>query len=422
MNLFANSTHSNSLLISIIITSLVLIIRDIVGIDINQYMIFLLMSVCFIILPKRDVHSYLAFTCGIVYGVNAYILLVGVCTILLKDSKIISKNFCFILFFLILIFWEIVNCNVHYLDPQFSNILLYAANLLVFFYYFLKPKRIASNRETLLFYSIGLGLTIFIICVGILRNPLDLVFDTASDVRGAMGFSDDHNETHFFANANNLAYLSIVLSSLVLSLRKQIFHSNVVFYTLLILSLLAGLLSSSRTWTLLCILLFILLFLLINFKTKLKAVIISFVIVAIILSIFPNFITVTFEGILGRFELDNLATAGNRTNLFNEYSNFMSSNSEYTLTGTGAIYYKDIAKCSNSCHNAFQQIYVAYGLLGCIFFISAFFMSIRNRERSCSIINYLPFIFALLFIQSIQFLNPFYLMIPVAFTSIAYKI
>jgi hypothetical protein len=122
-----------------------------------------------------------------------------------------------------------------------------------------------------------------------------------------------------------------------------------------------------------------------------------------------------------RFEQGNFDTAGNRTLLFKEYSEFMSLHSEYILTGTGAIYYKDIAQCSNSCHNAFQQIYVAYGVLGCVFFISAFFMSIHKRASSCSFMNYVPFIFAIFFIQSIQFLNPFYLMLPVALTSVAYK-
>ena len=422
MNLPAKSQYSNYLLISIISTSLLLIARDIIGVSINQYVIFLFMSLCFITLSKRDVHSYLAFTCGIIFGINAYILLVGIGALFLKDFTNTSKNLAFILFFIILILWETFNCIFHYASPQFSIILLYAANLLIFFYYFFANKNSAYNKETIFFYSIGLGLTLLILSVGVLQNPLDIVFDSTSDVRGAMGYTEDYTETHFFANANNLAYLSIVLLSLVLCLRTQIFQSKIIFYVLLIISLLGGILSSSRTWVLLCALLLIILFLLINFKSKLKASVVSAIILALAFYLFPMFLNIAIDGIRDRFELGNLETAGNRTALFAEYFNFMSNHSEYILSGTGAIYYKNIAQCSNSCHNAFQQIYVSYGIFGCLFFIAAFSISIRRREMSSSFINYIPFLSAIIFIQSIQFLNPFYLMIPIALTSVAYKI
>lgn len=380
------------------------------------------MSLCFLFLPKREVHSYLAFTCGIIFGINAYILLVGIGALFLKDFKNTSKNLAFIIFFVILIIWEIFNCFFYYPSPQFSIILLYAANLLIFFYYFFTNTSNVYNKETIFFYSIGLGVTIFILSVGVLQNPLDLIFDSTSDIRMSMGFSEDHTETHFSINANNLAYLSIVLLSLVLFLRTKIFQSRIIFYALLIISLLGGILSSSRTWILLCVLVFIVLFLFINFKSKLKALAVSVVILVLALYLFPMFFNIAFDGIRERFELGNLETAGNRTVLFEEYSNFMSEHSEYILTGTGAIYYKNVAQCSNSCHNAFQQIYVAYGIFGCLFFITAFFISIRRRETSSSFLNYIPFISAIIFIQSIQFLNPFYLMIPIGLTSIAYKI
>lgn len=45
-----------------------------------------------------------------------------------------------------------------------------------------------------------------------------------------------------------------------------------------------------------------------------------------------------------------------------------------------------------------------------------------NHHSTSNILNYLPFIVALLFIQSIQLLNPFHLMVPLAITSLAYKI
>ena len=125
---------------------------------------------------------------------------------------------------------------------------------------------------------------------------------------------------------------------------------------------------------------------------------------------------------MNRLELDNISTAGNRTVLMKEYFDYMSRHVDYMISGTGAIYYKEITRCSNSCHNAFQQVYIAYGILGCIFFALTAVKSVTNHHASSNILNFLPFIVALLFIQSIQLLNPFHLMIPLAVSSLAYKI
>ena len=421
MNLFGNYRNIK-VIICVLMTSIALILRDIVGIDINQYVIFLFMSIFFIVLSKRDAHLYLAYTCGIIFGVNAYILLIGMLTIILKDFRQIKKDITFLLFFLILFLWEVCNTFLNYSSPEFSVLLLYAAYLLVFFYYFFISKVRPENKDTLLYYSLGLGVALLIVSIGILRNPMELIFDSNAESRAAMGFVDNQTRTHFYANANTIAYFSIVLLSLVLSLRKSIFKPNALFYSLLIISLLAGVLSTSRTWILLCIMILITLFLLGSSSTKFKSILISLAIFVVIVYFFPNFVTVAFDGFRSRFELGNIETAGNRTELMKEYSMFMTTHPEYVLQGTGAVYYKSIAQCSNSIHNAFQQIYVSYGLLGCVFFLLSLFISLRQREPNNSIIYYVPFISAIMFVQSIQFLNPFYLMIPIALTSVAFKI
>ena len=128
------------------------------------------------------------------------------------------------------------------------------------------------------------------------------------------------------------------------------------------------------------------------------------------------------DAFTARFEEGNLKTAGNRTVLFKEYMDFMSYHSEYQIFGTGAIYYKEVAHCSNSCHNALQQIYISYGILGCIFFMFVFYNTLKRRNKNLNAFSYMPYLTAFIFMQSIQLLNPFSLMLPLALSSLAFKI
>lgn len=279
-----------------------------------------------------------------------------------------------------------------------------------------------ENKRVILFYSLGLTVTLLVISVGVLQNPLDMVFEGEGEVRAAMGFGGDSTSTHFVANANNLAYFSIVLIALLVSLKKQVFSSNYLFLVLLIIAVLSGILSRSRTWIMLTSVLVIVEFISRKGTARIKFLCSAIALGLVAFYFFSDFIDSAIDGFLARLELDNISTAGNRTVLMKEYFDYMSKHIEYMFSGTGAIYYKEITKCSNSCHNAFQQVYIAYGVMGCLFFGSTIIKSIVNHHKSSTTLNYLPFIVAIFFIQSIQLLNPFHLMIPLAVSSLAYKI
>ena len=415
-------TGNIKVLLLILLTSVILVIRDIAGIDVNQYLLFILMASFFVILDRKGSIIYLAYVCGIITGVNAYILLVGLFSVLIKDIGYLRHSKSFLYLALFTIVWEGINDLFNYPLSRIDQILLYFGYILVFFYYLMINKNKVENKSVIFYYSIGLAVTLLIISVGVLRNPIDMIFEGEGDVRAAMGFEEENGSTHFMANANNLAYFSIVLIALLISLKKQIFSSNVIFITLLTIAVLAGLLSRSRTWIILMSVLIIVEFVSRKGKDKFKFICSCIVLVFFALYFYSDFINTAIDGFSVRLKLDNVKTAGNRTVLMKEYFDYMSRHVEYMFTGTGAIYYKEITRCSNSCHNAFQQVYIAYGILGCLFFMSAMIKSITDHHNSSTIINFLPFIVALLFIQSIQLLNPFHLMIPLAVSSLAYKI
>lgn len=413
---------NKKLVISVLLTSIILLIRDVGGVDINQYLLFALMSIIFVSLKKSETILYLAFTCGIITGVNGYILLVGLFSVLFKDKSYLQyhKSFFFLAIFLLL--WECFNCFSYYPLTQLSQLLLYFGYLLVFFYYLMIDKDKMENKHVILFYSIGLSITLLVISIGVLQSPVDMIFEGEGEVRAAMGFGEDKASTHFVANANNLAYFSIVLIALIVSLKKQVFSSNIIFLTLLIIAVLAGVLSRSRTWLMLTTVLIFIEFISRKGTARIKFLSSCIALGFIAFYFFSDFIDSAIDGFMTRLELDNISTAGNRTVLMKEYFDYMSQHIEFMFSGTGALYYKEITKCSNSCHNAFQQIYISYGILGCMFFGATFLKSIANHHKSSNILNYLPFIVALFFIQSIQLLNPSHLMIPLAVSSLAYKI
>lgn len=413
---------NKKLIISVLLTSTILLIRDVGGVDINQYLLFALMSIIFVSLKKSETILYLAFTCGIITGVNGYILLVGLFSVLFKDKSYLQyhKSFFFLAIFLLL--WECFNCFSYYPLTQLSQLLLYFGYLLVFFYYLMIDKDKMENKHVILFYSIGLSITLLVISIGVLQSPVDMIFEGEGEVRAAMGFGEDKASTHFVANANNLAYFSIVLIALIVSLKKQVFSSNIIFLTLLIIAVLAGVLSRSRTWLMLTTVLIFIEFISRKGTARIKFLSSCIALAFIAFYFFSDFIDSAIDGFMTRLELDNISTAGNRTVLMKEYFDYMSQHIEFMFSGTGALYYKEITKCSNSCHNAFQQIYISYGILGCMFFGATFLKSIANHHKSSNILNYLPFIVALFFIQSIQLLNPSHLMIPLAISSLAYKI
>lgn len=413
---------NKKLIISVLLTSIILLIRDVGGVDINQYLLFALMSIIFVSLKKSETILYLAFTCGIITGVNGYILLVGLFSVLFKDKSYLQyhKSFFFLAIFLLL--WECFNCFSYYPLTQLSQLLLYFGYLLVFFYYLMIDKDKMENKHVILFYSIGLSITLLVISIGVLQSPVDMIFEGEGEVRAAMGFGEDKASTHFVANANNLAYFSIVLIALIVSLKKQVFSSNIIFLTLLIIAVLAGVLSRSRTWLMLTTVLIFIEFISRKGTARIKFLSSCIALGFIAFYFFSDFIDSAIDGFMTRLELDNISTAGNRTVLMKEYFDYMSQHIEFMFSGTGALYYKEITKCSNSCHNAFQQIYISYGILGCMFFGATFLKSIANHHKSSNILNYLPFIVALFFIQSIQLLNPSHLMIPLSISSLAYKI
>ena len=85
-------------------------------------------------------------------------------------------------------------------------------------------------------------------------------------------------------------------------------------------------------------------------------------------------------------------------------------NFRYWLIGTGTIEYQRTLAISNSMHNATQQVLICYGIPGCVIFLYLMLAPVLRLGKK-RMLYWLPFIGAIVFVQSIQFILPCTLML-----------
>ena len=398
----------------ILMLSVILFIRDVADIEVSQIFILGLMAMPVVFLPFSKLLYYTIFVCAIVKGVNAYIMPLLLVALIFKNPRNSVAQFAFVIFLLVIEFFD----SLHIL--LIRDYFFYASFLGLFYFILFQDTSEIDANKCLKYFCCGLSLTLVVVTISIFRNPLDMIF--REEIRAAMGAESQSEGSHFILNANEYAYYAISLLGILLLGKKRLKLPVWLYSLFLILSLLSGILSQSRTFIILASCILIIYLLQSDLKRKLITIIAIITIGFITVTYYNDFINSAFDGILMRFESSNFETAGNRTVLFKEYNDFFLQNPQYLLSGTGAIYYKDVARCSNSIHNAIQQIYVCYGVIGCIIFFYTIIWFLRKYKRkSTTIIDYIPLLASVAFIQSIQFLNPYHLMLPVAVAAYSLK-
>lgn len=371
------------------------------------------------LLPYYDALYYTSFACGIISGVNAYFLLFAYIILILKDKKPPTiLQILPLLFFLVL---ELIN-NVFWTnDISFTQYLLYASYLAIFFYLSFVKDTPEVYQRIVTSFIIGLAVTLIFVSIGILENPQLLMMDESMS-RGKMGFAEDLSSTHFVLNANNIAYFSCTILAFLFLGHKSLGCSKLVYYILLLVALISGLLSQSRTWIFIVVIGGFLMLLSSDLKQKIRLVIGIFVMLAIVAISASELMDYILTGVMNRFEAEDIGTAGGRTEIFAKYNQFMFSNPRYMLGGTGVLKYREVAHITNSCHNGTQQVFVSYGLIGLLFLFLFIAKSFKLRCNQCTIVNYISSIVPFLFIQSIQFINPHYLMFPIAMSALILRV
>lgn len=400
------------LIFSMVCYMLLIIARDVLMVSISDDILLFLSIALMAILNVDNLISFMFFLFPFTCGIPGYIMLAAFILLIIKNKSISRAQFVPVLLIFIL---EIIN-QFNVICENYTAFFSFMSFSAIFFFFLNKRyDTFHLLEQSLIYYVIGCCFVFSVIYYNMIvqASVSDLFMGLMRN--GALGALDndfDFRKGHLVMNANTIAYFALscicVSSSLIKYSNKKITLS-----LLFIFSLLCGFLTFSRTF-LVCILMVVpyLIFVLKNsFKSVSGIILITLLIVLIVVSL--NNITLITTGFETRLNEENIETAGGRTILFSLYNDLWSNSEKYILFGCGVIDYGKILEIKGSMHSGIQQIYVCLGVIGLLLFIQQighFLRKYLNRDNWWLVI---PFIITLIFDQSVQFLNPYPLMLPI---------
>lgn len=404
------------------LVSVMVFARDLGFFSFTPIYFVLVFSIAGFVLPYRSLQAlfffWIPFGCAL-HGVVTIPLLIA---IVLKSKQ---YNYFQFVFPVIILLLELLHLLSYSFSVNFIDYIVYGIYIILFFFMLFDDRYDnASINQCIKYYIVGTAAVLFVILVHTIVQ-----FGVAETIYGVLRlggdtgvFKSDENDKNMYAsmNANTLAYFSVTAVALWLY-KGDVFQHKAIKWITFVVLMLAGILSTSRTWLIAMALLLVVYFITATFRNKLGAVFVT--IVLMIFAAQYNTITESFiSRFSDRFEEDNLETAGKRTELFAEYNSFLSDNPQYLPFGTGALYYRQICKIPFSMHNGTQQIYVCYGIFGMILYMICALWFYRRYKQEFRIVYWMPFFICLFFDQSLQFLNPYGLMLPFAATLLPVKL
>ncbi len=391
---------------------MLLAIRDIGGLYLNKYIYLVYCSVFMVFASYEAILYMICFLMPLLNGLpGTYIMLVALFFIFIKKVCISKKVIILILLYSLL---EIIS-SFWYPQTDLFEIAEYLFILSIFFLmlYDNSDKDIKLCVK-MFFYGTFVFCTVVIIS-GIMTAPSNWMSLFAM---GWFRFGETNigggDIMMLRGNANELAYFSVVGLSVGLLLLDSLKGLKRIMLHIMIVCIgISGFLSLSRTW-ILVVLLIVLFYGISRIRQPKK--LLSFGIVFLVL-IFLGINCLSknpdlFNGFLRRFSDSTMMTGGARTTLAVKQIGAFLQIPRCIFFGTGVTQYTGILK-TVSIHNMVLQILVCYGFIfGTFFIISIVKPIILSEGRRRRLVSWLPLIAVTAFVQTIQFINPYALMLP----------
>lgn len=415
--MFLNKKENKYLqIVYFILIPLLIIFRDIFGVGINKS-IFIIFQVIFVLLgSKKDLIYIIIFIFPFLCGVpGTYIMLINLIAYICKFKKVNRVVFVFVLYaFVLEIFVSIVFKNFKIID-----IVQYIEYIMIFL--LLMYNKNSLNYKKL----IQISIVSFLSAVSIIgiesvqKAPSNWFFLFRKGwYRFGTSFHIIKDGITLSLNSNNLAYYCIVgLSiSLLLFLKEKNKIEKILYFFCTSLFFIIGILSLSRTFILTFLIVVFLIFIA-NIKS-LKKILLGLFFMAIFIIIMVIILennSMILEGIMTRFTDKTMSTGGGRTSL--AVSTFIewSGNAFYFLFGTSiSSYGETLVGRKGQIHNSLLQILYVYGIVVAPILLYILFkpVYILWRKYRIKMIYFIPWISVVIFTQTIQFLNPTFLMFP----------
>lgn len=390
---------------------LLFIVRDILALPLPSSLIAVWTVGVMMCLPFSEAVKYVFFIMPFASGFPGYTILLALVVLILKTNKV---NIWQIVPALIITLLELVSVSFYEFAPSNKAVMSYIGFVILFFFLLFSKSELIDRKACVRYFCVGTMFSLVIVYgVVILNNGIAALI--AGEVRsGLVMGAEDADEAvvgHLVMNANTIAYYAIVLMSILLLGRKRIGLSRPVIGLGLIIAVLSGVCSFSRTWLLLGAVVTTLYLLTSRHK------VVSILLVAAAAYVIMSTQNAVFESIGGvfqaRLENETMATGGNRFTLFEDYNQAWMEHFRYVLIGTGAINYKVALGQEEAIHSGLQQIWVCHGIVGFVVFAMAVGAYLkRYRNKWLPFVFYIPLIACFIFDQSIQFLVPYPLMLP----------
>lgn len=403
-----------------IIILLILGARELLSISVNQYALLGFMVSVMPFMSYEKLVSYTAFLIPISIGVNILVLWGALVFLFIKAPKISRKQYVFTLYFALS---EIIALLIWGKLIQYNMYIFYISYIGIFFFLIFDRNKLDLSKPIRLFcYATVFAISIITLKAVMIIGLDGIAFMRVGDTSNFDNFDEDTTIQSFVMNPNTLAYFSVVCYSCLLIGYKKLRINIWLYYCLMALTIINGVLAVSRTWLVLVAV--ITLFYFTQRKSTKKLIIAT--VAVVVLSVFGfSFINSIIDRFDSRMSNNSLSTAGGRAEIFQEYNDMVLNNPQLWMFGTSVTNYKNVSndmysfsattkQANGAMHNATQQIYVCCGFLGLIVFgvVAYKIYQLYMRRGRIPKIYFLPILSAFLFCQTIQFLTPSFLMLP----------
>lgn len=410
MQIINTKTHKY-LLLSLVITCMALVARDVFLYEVPNIILIVALGILMFIMPYTTLVSFIYFMIPLTCGVPGYIMLLAIVMLVVKGKSWTSRQSFPVIIVGIL---EVINELGR--TPDTTGMLSFMSFIAVFFYLLNLDGRKVDNGQNVICFIVGVAFTIGVVYYNMLSQYGIAGLLTGYYRNGALGSVDNDAELmkgHLAANANTIAYYAICAISTAIVCMKSLPYNKWLLSALIFVCFLGGIFTFSRTF-ILCIALFLILLIFFqNYRSTGRFIIIASAIAVLVLVSLGDYVNDIF-GVFGmRAEEDNIATGGGRTEVFSIYNKLWISDIFYVVFGCGAVGYWEVLKAPKAMHCGMQQIWVCLGVIGFILFAIEYILYIKRYVNRKNMILLVPFIVSFVFDQSVQFLNPYSLLLPI---------
>lgn len=402
--------------------------RDCLGVGVNKYLVLGLYIASFAFLKEGGIEVLLAFSMPFAYGLPFnYIALFAVLFIVFKRRALPDKV---VLVLLLYLAFQEMAMTLWYSSVDMGSEAGYVSCLALLALLGFCDR--GNSKRMLVAFVVGTALAFLMVIQQTTANvPLESLLSGAARLgyagAGAYGLDGSDADTagsmyvHF--NPNEVGYYSLVSLACGLLLLVKSNASRALILACMAVSLLAGALSQSRTWTMMvAALVLVQVFLSVGRSGERRRALATLAVVVTVVVVIVSQNPLLIDTIAQRFEGSDFATANGRTELLEGYNDWFASQTWRVFFGTGVVGYKEVSGLWNSMHNGFQQLYVCLGVVGAAAFAGIIaYIAVRNVRHAEKLtpINFLPLIAAAAFVMSIQIINPWSLMLPFALGFVA---